>query len=78
MARLCEVADGPRELAEVANALRLMEIAQVNYRHTHQAFIAATQAGDWQKAEVHRTDAIAYLESSMDAFTQACRLQSRP
>lgn len=62
-------------LDNIARELQLMEKALANYRESYKLFYEAAQRGDWLIAESHRFCVLSFMESAMDAYTRACRLQ---
>jgi len=55
-----------------------MSVAIQDSHNAFMLFLGCAQLFQWQQAAVHQLEASAHLETAMDAFMSACRLQEEP
>ncbi len=58
---------------EVQEALSQSKEAQAEAHLAMHEHMLACQSGQWDRAEVARTRAVAFIEAQLDAFQRACK-----
>lgn len=59
----------------IRDELQTFNIAASNHAQAYHSFLQVAQSGDWEAAGRCQLCASAMLDSAMDAYMRACRLQ---